>query len=47
MSKLPLSDSKVSKMNHRSFISTGVGLGVLTVISNYVFAAKNCSLVKL
>ena len=47
MSKLPSSESKVSKMNRRSFISTGVGLGVLTVISNHVFAAKKCSLVKL
>ena len=39
MNKLPSNKNDVSRMNRRTFISTGVGLGVLTVIPNHVYAA--------
>jgi len=34
-----------SKMNRRAFISTGVGLGVFSIIPDHVFAAKKMGLV--
>ena len=40
MSNSTSNTNNTSKINRREFISAGVGLGVLTVLPNHVFAAK-------
>ena len=40
MNKTSSNKNHTSKINRREFISAGVGLGVLSVIPNHVFAAK-------
>lgn len=40
MEKMKSNKSTAKKMSRRTFISTGVGLGVVSIIPNHVFAAK-------
>ncbi len=45
MEKTKPSNQEALKMNRRTFISTGVGLGVISIIPNHVFAAKKHGMV--
>ena len=45
MSKSPSNKNEASKMDRRTFISTGVGLSVLSVIPNHVYAASKHGMV--